>query len=184
MIVYVHSHDVYDSDTTFIRHRKLPDVEHIIIPYHASVDSIINSIIARARNKRSIWLLVLNAHGNSTFVSMGTNINQNNVHNFWKLAPYMTPSGRGVEIHSCLTASARMKKQVVKDGQGLKFLRTFASSIGTTVRAGYGSQVGWDSFLGIRHGDRQGMYETPWVSVRPSGEFKNYKATDKPWDDR
>lgn len=45
MIVYVHSHDIYDAGRTFGRHSRVRDVEHITVPARESVAGMVQRIM-------------------------------------------------------------------------------------------------------------------------------------------
>ena len=106
MIVYVHDRGIYDAGRTFGRHRRLTDVEHLLIDSSTTIPQMVRRIIARVRHRRSIWLLIFNAHGWAGRVAIGTGLDKASVHDLAPLRPCMTPGGRGAEIHACYVASA------------------------------------------------------------------------------
>lgn len=177
MIIYVHSHDIYDRGRAFGRHESLSDVAHITIPAGACMGHVANTIIRTARNRRSIWLLIFNAHGGPGHVGIGAGLNASNVYDLAPVRPFMTPGGRGVEIHACQVASPGI---AMEDGRpthsdprpyGEEFLLRMASILNSTVRASRSLQVGYESTWGIprRGSDGYGRFEGDMVMVQPNG---------------
>ncbi len=163
MIVYVHADDIFDRGLFFQRHEGLSDVVHLTIPRAYSVTQIVNTIIARVRNERSIYTMIWNGHGNRGHVGIGQGIGPYSGELAF-LAPYMTPHGYGVEIHSCLVASATNDSQTADDGLGVETVRRFAYYLGCPVRAPMGCNTarkvvssGWSASA------------TPPASTRPPG---------------
>lgn len=183
MILYMHSDEIYDQGLSFDRHRQLSDVEHVIVPAGMNLVAAIHLAISRVLHRRSIWLLILNAHGNRGIIGIGaTGIGPANVDSFSELAPYMTPGGRGVEIHSCLAASNTPNVEGRGEGLGIEFLRRMAYFLQAPVRGAYGLQTGQHTqFFGmVRIGDTRGRYETPWVTVFPNGAVVEHDASLSP----
>ena len=63
MIIYVHSYDMFDAGSTWGRHRAVSDVSQIVLQQHDTVATMVQRIMAAARNERSIYTLIINAHG-------------------------------------------------------------------------------------------------------------------------
>ena len=179
MIVYVHDRGIYDAGRTFGRHRRLSDVEHLLIDSSTTIPQMVRRIIARVRHRRSIWLLIFNAHGWAGRVAIGTGLDEASVYDLAPLRPYMTPGGRGVEIHACYVASAIIDHPCryqnascpQRHSVGVEFMRRMAHVLNCPVRASSHPQVGYDSFLGIprRGSDAQGRFEGDMVLVQPNG---------------
>lgn len=182
MIVYVHAADIYDRGLSFQRHEGLSDVVHLTIPRSYSVMQIVSTIISHVRNEGSIYTMIWNGHGNRGHVGIGQGIGPYS-QDLAFLAPYMTPHGHGVEIHSCLVASATNNTQTADDGLGVETVRRFAYFLGCPVRAAYGLQYGQDRALFglIRRGDTEGVYETPWITAHPNGAVAEFPSSARPW---
>jgi hypothetical protein len=63
MIVYLHAYDMFDRGITWSRHAGLSDVVHIEIPQAMQLPDIVQLVIDRVVNARSIFELIINAHG-------------------------------------------------------------------------------------------------------------------------
>lgn len=183
MIVYVHSHDIYDAGMSFDRHQGLRDVVHITIPTGYSLAQTMRAIIARVRNRHSIWRMIWNAHGNRGHVGLGRGIGPYNAQELTTLAPYFTHGGPGLEIQSCLVASAAHGTESADDGLGVETVRRFAYFLQVPVRGAYGLQYGQDTTLFgmVTIGDTEGRYETPWVTAYPNGAVSEHDASQVPW---
>jgi hypothetical protein len=172
MIVYLHSHDIYDRGRSFGRHSGVSDVAHIIVPASSTVPEMVRSVIARVRNRGSIWLLIFNAHGWAARIMIGQGIDSNSV---WDLAPlreYMSPAGRGVEIHACLVASAdRLPGETDFREVGIEFMARMAHVLNMPVRASTQLQVGVEEgwFGPLRGSDTVGVFEDNFLLVDPHG---------------
>lgn len=172
MIVYVHSADIYDRGRPFGRHAGMRDVVHVTIPARTPVAEIAQRVIDVVHNERSIWLLILNGHGWAARVEIGEGLNAWNVFDLEALRPYMTPGGRGVEIHACHVASADSV-----DGRpflevGIEFMGRLAHVLNVDVRASTYAQVGVDeNWLGLplRGSDLEGRLEGDMLLVHPHG---------------
>jgi hypothetical protein len=172
MIVYLHSHDIYDRGRAFGRHSGVGDVVHITVPANATVPDLVRTVIERVRNRGSIWLLIFNAHGWAARIMIGQGIDANNV---WDLAPlrdYMSQDGRGVEIHACLVASAdRLDGETGFREVGIEFMSRMSHVLNMPVRASTRRQVGVEEgWLGpLRGSDTVGVFEDNFLQVDPSG---------------
>jgi hypothetical protein len=172
MIVYLHSHDIYDRGRSFGRHADLTDVAHITVPANSTVPQMVQSVIERVRNRRSIWLLIFNAHGWYARIGIGQGIDAYNV---WDLAPlrdYMTPGGRGVEIHACLVAGAERAPGDTEFREvGIEFISRMAHVLNAPVRASTRLQVGveYGWFGPVRGSDTVGVFEDDYLLVDPNG---------------
>ncbi|NNG02584.1 MAG: hypothetical protein HKM95_00590 [Inquilinus sp.] len=177
MIIYVHSHDIFDRGRTFARHRSLTDVEHITVPAGACMGHIANSIVSVAQNERSIWLLILNSHGGPGTVSIGAGLDAATVFHLAPVRTYMTPGGRGVEIHACNVASEGIALERGRPTHsdprpyGEEFIQRMAYTLGCPVRASRQFQSGYASSWGIPHrgNDDYGRFEGDMVLVQPNG---------------
>ena len=207
MIVYLHSPDVPDAGRTFERHKDLTDVIHIIINENYSVPQIVQEVIRRVRQPRSIWLLIFNAHGNSGTIHLGRGIGILNVTELSPLAPYMTLGGKGVEIHSCLVASSVTSSEanaghsgeydIHRDpavdrvdlirttpgmtNLGMTFIEYMAASLNVPIRGGMDYQIGQQTAtFGGSIGDTEGVFEGPWVTVWPNGAATQHDPSQAP----
>lgn len=187
MIVYLHSADMFDAGRTFGRHESLSDVIHITIPMSFSVTQIATETIARVVNQRSIWLLILNAHGAPGDIGLGTGITSANVRELNRLRDYMTPDGRGVEIHSCMVASdwiagrphvPEYENVTPRAGVGTTLVRNMAREMNCTVRAAYENQSGVGylipGILPASGNDYVGVFEGRWICVQPNGTYTEH----------
>lgn len=126
-------------------------------PLHVAIEKIRQ----KARREQNIWLLRIIAHGYPGGMQMGNDdVNVGNVGLFRELAPYFTPGGRGIELHSCNLASSTSRLVPLIDvnpggcgwltdrgtpdsgtgGVGGAFLHAMASATGVSVVAGYDTQ--------------------------------------------
>ena len=179
MILYVHDRDLYDAGRTFGRHRRLRDVEHLLVDNRTTIPRLAARIIAQVRHRRSIWLLIFNAHGWGGRVAIGTGLDEASVYDLAPVRDYMTPGGRGVEIHACYVASALIDNPCAhqnascpqRHSVGVEFMRRMAHVLNSPVRASSHAQVGYDSFLGIpqRGADDRGVFEGDMILVQPNG---------------
>lgn len=205
MIVYLHSPDVQDAGRTFDRHKDVPDVVHIIINQNSTVAQIVDEVIRRVRNPRSIWLLIINSHGNSGMIALGRGIGIMDVTGLSPLAPYMSLGGKGVEIHSCMVASSvtSSERDAGHSGEydvhrnphdrnalirttpgmtnlGMTFLEYMAASLNVPVRAAIELQTGQTTSFGSDIGDTEGVFEGPWVTVWPNGSATQHDPSQAP----
>jgi hypothetical protein len=122
----------------------------------------IEKIRQKARREQNIWLLRIVAHGCPGGILLGSDlVTVGNVSLFHDLAPYFTPAGRGIELHSCNVASSTTgltseihvsrtgTSRHISDrgtpdsgtgGVGGAFLHALASAAGVSVVAGYDTQ--------------------------------------------
>jgi hypothetical protein len=127
-----------------------------------SLHVAIEKIRQKARREQNIWLLRIVAHGYPGGMLIGSDfVNVGNASLFQELAPYFTPRGRGIELHSCNVASAtssltplidvsqpgtsrRLSDSGTPDsgtgGVGGAFLQALATATGVSVVAGYDTQ--------------------------------------------
>jgi hypothetical protein len=179
MIVYLHSHDIYDRGRSFGRHAGVGDVVHIIVPAASTVPELVRSVTERVRNRGSIWLLIFNAHGWAARIMIGQGID---AHNVWDLAPlrdYMSVGGRGVEIHACLVASAdRLDSETEFREVGIEFMSRLAHVLNAPVRASTRPQVGVEEgWLGpLRGSDTVGVFEDNFLLVDPTGAGSSHPS--------
>jgi hypothetical protein len=80
------------------------------------VERIKEAVRQKGQGERSIWLLRLCAHGYAGHLELGKGMAWHNTKSWagaWKkLAPWMTPGGRGVEIWGCGVASETDVREV------------------------------------------------------------------------
>ncbi len=165
MIVYIHSHEIPDRDRTFDRHAGVRDVVHITVPNNTPVEGIVALVKTQVRNCGSIWKLIFNGHGDSARtggIYFGDWIFAADVIRFAPLRAFMTPYGRGIEMHSCRTGSS--------EAMVVNLARTF----GVRVVAGVENQRGPNliPFTEIPSpfgGDQFGVIEGQTVIAFPNG---------------
>ena len=127
-----------------------------------SLHVTIEKIRQKARREQNIWMLRIVAHGYPGGMLIGSDyVNVGNVSLFQELAPYFTPTGRGIELHSCNVASSTTSLSHVIDvsqpgtsrwvsdhgtpdsgtgGVGGAFLQALATATGVSVVAAYDTQ--------------------------------------------
>lgn len=138
------------------------DYKIVTILENDSLHVAIEKIRQKARREQNIWLLRIVAHGYPGGMLLGSDyVNAGNVSLFHELAPYFTPSGRGIELHSCNVASSTLGLTSIIDvsqpgtsrrisdrgtpdsgtgGIGGAFLHALAAATGVSVVAGYDTQ--------------------------------------------
>lgn len=179
MIIYVHSAEIYDRGRTFGRHRGLPDVRHITISPGEIMDDVARKIIQTAGNLRSIWLLIFNSHGMPSHLNIGTGLGYMSVYELEPVRPYMTPGGRGVELHSCNVAADHYldsDEEMIIFPIGEEFMKRMASVLNCNVRGSTKTQAGYqENFLGpLRGADDYGRFEGGYTLVGPAGRVSRY----------
>jgi hypothetical protein len=172
MIVYIHSHEMDDSNETFGRHAGVSDVRHITVPEGTTVFGIVELVREQVRHAGSIWTLIFNGHGDSNGTGeflIGMWIDASNIGGFARMGNLMNRAGHGVEIHAC------------QAGRSRAILGGMANALGVRVTGGLQDQIGLYYLAGTRSlnritGDSQGRFEGPTVTVYPGGRT----VTDEP----
>ncbi|MEZ5424970.1 MAG: hypothetical protein R2747_01780 [Pyrinomonadaceae bacterium] len=160
MIIYVFDKRILRTPRTSSR-ESVTDTGMVIADQSDNIQNIVNRIITRAENERSIWLLRIICHGTPGGLVLGTGVNAGNAELFAPLAPYFTPDGRGIELHACNvaseTSSLTRRFDVGRDGSltprdssgtaghgtsgvGGAFMAALASATGVNVMGGYDTQ--------------------------------------------
>ncbi len=151
----------------------------------------IEKIRQKARREQNIWLLRIVAHGCPGGMLFGSQmVNVGNVSLFHDLAPYFTPGGRGIELHSCNVASAstsltseidvsrpgtarwtsdRGTPGIGTGGVGGAFLQALAVATEVSVIAGYDTQFADSGFRWEGRGT---------MTVEPSGTTETTVGAD------
>lgn len=107
MILYVFDQD-YPFRQPATTHHRGTQIDYFIVHRNDSIWNIVQMIRNHARTARNIWLLRLCGHGYPGRIQLGKGVNRSNACQFMEVSDYFTPNGRGIEIHSCLAASARL----------------------------------------------------------------------------
>ena len=107
MILYVFDED-FPLPQPATTHRSGTIVDHFIVHRNDSIRDIVEMIRTHARTERNIWLLRLCGHGYTGSIQLGKGLNRTNACQFIGVSDYFTPNGRGIELHGCLVASARL----------------------------------------------------------------------------
>ena len=107
------------------------DAQIIMVQENMSINDTINAVIEKVQTTRTIWMLRIVAHGYQGSIDLGQRLNIDDVRHFRLLVNYMTPDGRGVEIHSCKVARYR---------RGRRLLQRMADMIRMPVKAALESQ--------------------------------------------
>lgn len=171
MIIYVHSYDIFDAGITWSRHSSASDVQHIVLRPKDTIQSMVNRIISTARNERSIYTLVINAHGvvlngcgtplGCIRISASATLDAATAVQMETLRPYFSDSCNGLELHSC---------EVLGAGDGWTMCRTLSRCLNVSVYASVAPQLGVVEWY--RPGrDAHGRFEGRTYRFRPDGTF-------------
>jgi len=171
MIAYLHDERIFDAGKTFGRHQGWNrqgwgyPVAHVTVSRNTSVAQAVNRVMLAARTRGSIWLLVLNSHGDAGWMQLGTGLDVSQTCHFAALQPFMSAGARGIEVHSCGSASARNLGGATGCtgsegyGKGVTFLHGLARAVQAPARGAIHCQAE----------DPRGRFEGPWVLVQPNG---------------
>lgn len=169
MIIYVHSYDIFDRGTTWSRHGSISDVHHIILSQTETMDGMVRKIIRIARNERSIYTLIINAHGvvNTCHLPLGrvsisdvADLSTATASFMTPLAPYFSSPCNGLELHCC---------EVLGASDGWTLCRTLAANLGVDVYASVALQSGISPWYSSTPSDTRGRFEGRTYRFDPSG---------------
>lgn len=141
-----------------------------------TVELIKNSVRFLNQGERSIWLLRLCCHGNAGVMWLGEGVRARNAHQFRGLADWMTPGGRGVEIHGCGVGS---DDSILQDALPICRRGSFGSPTGLgrifllKLAAAFGVPV--TGAINCQRSDRLFRFEGPTVTAYPDGGIR------RPW---
>jgi len=140
------------------------DVKFLEVNRDTPIVNVVRAIATDVRSQRSIWRLMLLAHGNSGWLELGTGLDSNSARFFSALRSYFTPNGEGIEIHGCGVASSSVVTLEVQKGtgqswSGAAWLYELARVTGVQVMAAV--DVQWT------HDD--GFFNGPYQVVQPNG---------------
>ena len=180
MIIYLHDYrSPWPRYLKFKPHQNATDVEHIVVSKVMSMDQVVEAVIRKAAKPKSIWLLLLLAHGNQGYLELGTGLTKDTCHHFHDLREFMTPGGEGIEIHGCAVASNSpiADYPFLPHNERLKHLKGTAESSRTAgvnmlkalARAGNCIVKG---AIDAQWVDRDGKYNGHYVVVKPTGTFE------------
>ena len=174
MIVYVHCEKLGRDVREPLLWHKVSDQKAIVVPRAMSVAQIVTAI-QRGRNKRSIWLLHLNAHGRPGVLLLGKGINKGNAASLSPLRQYMTPRGKGVFIHGCNIAAdfTTGSRGTAGFGRGYQLLKTIARVMAVPVTGGVDVQWGQSR-------NTKGVFWGPVVTVQPNGNPQLWQMKASP----
>ncbi len=194
MIICLNSSDF--PNTVYSRHLRADglissDVRIIVVSQDTPVADMAQAIINNARTgrpiaERSIYRLIINAHGAPGRIGIGVGLNVNNVADLAPLRPYFTPlgsGGHGVLIDACLVASGNETSgayiysgnscelepafryrgsMICEPGAGYGFITEMARVLDTKITAGFNAQFG-------NNGPDSGEIEGSYIRVFPNG---------------
>ena len=89
-------------------HRRGTVVDSFIVRQTDTIQNVVETIVQHARTERNIWMLRICGHGYPGQVQLGRGLDITTTCWFLEAAGYFTPGGPGIELHSCLVASARL----------------------------------------------------------------------------
>jgi len=172
MIIYLHdSRSPYRRYQKFTAHKAASDLEHIVVAPVMSIPKIAQAVIKKAGKRNNIWLLVMLAHGNKGWLQLGQGLTAATASQFGALRPYMTPTGKGIEILGCAVASDTPVADNPFVGlcgtgrssptSGVNMLIALAKAVGCTVKGAIDAQAA----------DTDGRYNGPYVMVKSNGTF-------------
>jgi hypothetical protein len=144
------------------------------------ISDIVTNIILFSEGKGSIWLLRLCAHarGLAGHLDLGRPPGLD-IHTARYLAPlkeYFSPGARGIELHSCWTASGSPEECRAQGnvwpcaqpgGLGERFMQEIARQTGVNVMAGIWKQYAQLGDTTGKKKDFQYQFEGPMVTVFP-----------------
>lgn len=171
MIIYVHSYDIFDAGITWSRHSSASDVQHIVLREKDTIQSMINRIIGTARNERSIYTLVINAHGlvNGHGTPLGrisisdvAALSATTAVQMERLRSYFSDPGNGLELHCC---------ELLAAGDGWTMCRTLSRCLNINVYASAAVQRGVSPWYSSTPSDERGRFEGRTYRFRPDGTF-------------
>jgi|SRR5262245_1480219 len=173
MIIYVHSYDMFDAGSTWGRHRGVGDVSQIVLQQHDTVATMVQRITAAARNERSIYTLIINAHGLTD--AAGTPLGEISLSDDAVLSPpaalQMAPLRRffsspcnGLELHSC---------QVLQAREGWHLCQVLARELRVNVFASMALQRGVSPWYSSTPSDTRGRFEGTTMRFNPDGSYVN-----------
>jgi len=173
MIVYVHAYDMFDAGTTWSRHGRAGDVAQIVLQQRDSVATLVQRVRTAARFERSIYTLIINAHGEidtagrplgSVSLSDATSLTPPTALQMAPLAPYFSSPCNGVELHSC---------EVLANPQGWNLCRVLARELGVNVYASMAPQRGVSPWYSSTPSDERGRFEGTVMRFAPDGSYLN-----------
>ncbi|MCM5681844.1 hypothetical protein M8A51_20140 [Schlegelella sp. S2-27] len=175
MIVYVHAYDIgHDRGMTWDRHAHATDVRHVLLGRDDSISMIVERIISAVQTERTIYTMLVNAHGWEAtrptprgigIVSLSdlADLSDLTAPRFRPLQPYFTHGGgaRGVEIHAC---------RILEHAGGWRMCQVLADTLQVQVAAAEAPQRGitpwWSSTPSDSYGSFEGMRQTFMPSTR------------------
>lgn len=161
-------------------HRPQSQTTDIVVQMADNLEKVVGRVVRTVRNRRSIWLLRIVAHGNTGSVQLGgEGLDINTAGKLKALREFFTPGGIGIALHSCGSASNTdiLGDPVVNEetnttiyplvpgtlaaggGRGVDFLRRLAASCDVPVRGGIHSQLN----------DRRYRFEGRSIVALPNG---------------
>ncbi|MDH3466608.1 MAG: hypothetical protein OES26_12030 [Gammaproteobacteria bacterium] len=177
MIIYTHSYDIFDEGQTWGRHARLrtTEVKHITLGPRDTVSNMASKIMRAAGSHRSIWTLILNAHGmvdrihhrptGALGISDAETLSPPTARHLTPLRPYFTPNGNGLEIHGCNILAAR---------DGWRLCQLLSQNLQISVYAACSEQRGISPWGSSTPADRRGGFEGPVMAFRPpNGNYEN-----------
>jgi len=169
VIIYAHAYDIFDRGVTWARHRSASDVAHVILRNSDSIPIMNQKIRTAARAERSIYTLIINAHGETD--PSGRSIGTISLSDTASLTPitalFMGPLRNcfsspcnGVELHCC---------EVLAHRDGWNLCRVLAQKLQVNVFASDVLQRGVSPWFSSTPSDDRGAFEGNVRGFRPNG---------------
>jgi len=173
MIVYVHAYDMFDAGTTWSRHRRASSVSQIVLQRRDTVAALVQRVRTAARSERSIYTLIINAHGEvdtagrplgSVSLSDAASLTPPTALQMAPLAPYFSSPCHGLELHSC---------EVLANRQGWHLCGVLARELRVNVYASNAPQRGVSPWYSSTPSDERGRFEGAVIRFAPDGSYTN-----------
>jgi hypothetical protein len=173
MIVYAHAYDMFDAGTTWSRHSRASEVAQVVLQQRDTVATLVQRVRTAARSERSIYTLIINAHGEidaagrsigSVSLSDITSLDAGTALQMAPLAPYFSAPCNGVELHSC---------EVLASPLGWNLCRVLARELRVNVYASNAPQRGVSPWYSSTPADERGRFEGVVMRFAPDGTYSN-----------
>jgi len=202
MIVYFHDEGLWDSGSSFGRHRHRSDVHHRSFSKGSPLQGVFDAYNRLAVKGDGLELLVLNAHGASRRVFLGRGIGPQNAESLFKILrpafDHRRSLGKrtyGVEIHSCAFASNSSNYATI-GGYGGGLAAAMYSATGDQAFLNIDKSIGAGTQLmvtiakainapvkasfALQTTDKMGNFEGKWAMAMPNGAVTTYDAGVSP----
>lgn len=173
MIIYVHAYDMFDAGTRWGRHNGVDDVAQVVTRPHDTIPAVVTKIAVAARAERSIFTLIINAHGmtdsegrpvGEISLSDAAVLTPSTALRMAPLRPYFSSPCNGVELHSCEVLQAR---------EGWHLCQVLARELAVAVYASVAYQRGISPSWSSTRSDMRGRFEGSTMRFNPDGSYVN-----------